>query len=420
MKHSVVIRRLGLFFVFLLGILEYQSFAQIGLVVQLPPTANIDNVAAHANGVVVEELPGAGQFLLNVPAAPHNLPSSDVRWMELNQGTTLPSGPHSAYLSVSSTAATDWYSTQPALALINLQAALTHSRGQGVVVADINSRVDTTHPALAGHLTNGYDFVVGKPVGVASLNDSSANYLDDSSANYLDSVTIAYLNDSSANYLDDSSANYLDGQNPAYSHGTLTAGIIAAISPGAIIMPLRAFDDNGSSNTFMIARAIRYAVANGAQVINMSFGTLTDTAVLRSAVAYALANNVILTASAGNNNTDAPQYPAAYTGVIATAATNLQDLKAPFSNYGTPPVYIDAPGVNIISAVPGGFYGIVNGTSFSAPIAAGTAALLRAEGVVDAASQMANTAINIDGQNPQYTGKLGHGRIDILSSVGPY
>src|SRR5262249_37350888 len=182
---------------------------------------------------------------------------------------------------------------------------------------------------LAGHLTSGYDFVVGRPNGVAALNDSSASYLDDSSASYLDSTTAAYLNDSSASYLDDSSASYLDAQNPAYSHGTLTAAILATIAPNAIIMPLRAFDDNGSSNTFMVARAIRYAVRNGAQIINMSFGTLEDTAVLRTAVEFALANNVILTASAGNRNTSVAQYPAAYPGVLTTAATSLQDVKAP-------------------------------------------------------------------------------------------
>src|SRR5262249_23331887 len=154
----------------------------------------------------------------------------------------------------------------------------------GVVVADINSQVDYSHPALVGHLTSGYDFVSDRPQNVTALDDSSASYLDDSSASYLDSVTITYLNDSSASYLDDSSASYLDSQNPAYSHGTLCAGIIAAIAPDAMIMPLRAFDDNGSSNTFMIAKAIRYAVNHGAQVINMSFGTLDDTRVLRSAI----------------------------------------------------------------------------------------------------------------------------------------
>jgi subtilisin family serine protease len=321
-------------------------------------------------------------------------------------------------LTVPQTAAPAWYSTQPAFALINLQTALAHSTGQGVIVADINSSVDTTHPALAGHLTSGYDFVVGKPVGVASQDESSASYLDESSASYLDAATVTYLNQSSASYLDESSASYLDGQNPAYSHGTLTAGIIAAIAPGAIIMPLRAFDDNGASNTFMIARAIRYAVHNGAQVINMSFGTPTDAAVLRSAIAYAQANNVILTASAGNDNTTVPQYPAGYSGVLTTAATTLQDVKAPFSNYGTT-IDIDAPGVNIISTVPGNLYGIVAGTSFSAPIVAGTAALMLAEGSTNVSSGLANGAVNIDAQNPGYAGQLGQGRIDISKSVTP-
>jgi subtilisin family serine protease len=411
-------RRWWLFCVASLSFLNLQAFAQIGLVVQLPPTANIDSVATHANGVIVGAIPEAHQFLLSVPATPHNLPDNEVHWMELNQGTSLPSGPHHQYVDVPATAGADWYNTQPPFARINLQNALTYSTGAGVIVADINSGVDDTHPALAGHLMSGYDFVVGKPVGVTSLNDSGASYLDDSGASYLDQATIAYLNDSGASYLDDSGASYLDGQNPAFSHGTLTVGIIAAIAPGAIIMPLRAFDDNGSSNTFTIARAIRYAVNNGAQIINMSFGTIEDTAVLRTAVAYALSRNVILTASAGNSNTSIAQYPAGYSGVLTTAATNLEDVKASFSNYGTS-VDIDAPGVNIISAVPGNHYGIVNGTSFSAPITAGTAALLRAEGVTGAAARIAGGAINIDSMNPNYVGQLGSGRIDILNSVNP-
>jgi hypothetical protein len=411
-------RRLGLFFVLLLGIFGRQSFGQYGLVVELPPGQNIDDVAADVQGIVVDALPGPNQFLLSVPAMPDQS-SINVHWIERSYGTTLPAGPHNAYLTVSQTAATNWYAAQPAFTLIHLQTALTYSGGQGVIVADINSWVDTSHPALAGHLMNGYDFVVGKPVGVASLNDSSANYLDDSSANYLDSATITYLNDSSANYLDDSSANYLDSLNPAYSHGTLTAGIISAISPGAIIMPLRAFDDNGSASTFMIAKAIRYAVDNGAQVINMSFGTPSDAGVLRSAVRYALSRNVILTASAGNNDTSTPQYPAGYSGVITAAATDLLDIKAPFSNYGAL-VDVEAPGVNIISAVPGNLYAIVDGTSFSAPIIAGTAALLSAMGVTNVAGRIASGAVNIDTQNPQYAGQLGNGRVDIQHSVNPY
>ena len=406
-----------LFLSLVLALFNVQAFAQNGMVIQYPPNANVAAIAEHAGGAVVDCMPEANQCLLSVPATAH-LSDSEVNWKEWNQGTALPSSPHSGFLHVASTEAADWYKTQPPLVLINLGNAMTFSTGRGVVVADINSQVDYSHPALIGHLTSGNDFVVGRPSGVAALNDSSASYLDDSSASYLDLVSITYLNDSSASYLDDSSASYLDGRNPAYSHGTLTAGIIAAVAPDAMIMPLRAFDDNGSSNSFMIAKAIRYAVNHGAQVINMSFGSLTDCAVLRTAVRYALDRNVTLTASAGNNNSATPQYPAAYSGVITVAATNLLDVKASFSNYGTG-IEVDAPGVNIISAVPGNLYGIVNGTSFSAPIIAGTAALLRAEGVTGVAARIAGGTINIDAKNLSFIGQLGSGRIDILKSVNP-
>jgi subtilisin family serine protease len=415
MRDSLFVRRGWFFAVFILGLFNFQAFAQIGLVVQLPPNANVETIAEHANGAVVDVLVEANQILLSVPAVPKNLTSNEVRWMELNQGTTLPSSPHPAHFSVSHKRDADWYKTQPALLLINLAGALTYSTGRGVVVADINSEVDYSHPALIGHLTTGHDFVSSKPVGVSALNDSSASYLDDSSSSYLDAATVAYLNDSSASYLDDSSASYLDSRNPAYSHGTLTAGIIAAVAPDAMIMPLRAFDDNGSSSTFMIARAIRYAVDHGAQVINMSFGTLADTSVLQSAIEYATSRNVTLVASAGNYNTSNPQFPAAYPGVITIAATDLSDVKAAFSNYGSD-IEIDAPGVNVIAPVPGNLYALVNGTSFSAPMVAGAAALLRSAGVTDAGSKLAAGAINIDGKNPGYAGQLGYGRVNILRS----
>ena len=405
----------------LFALFNVQAFAQnFGLVLQLPPTANIDAVASHAGGVVVDAIPEAGLFLLSVPAVPQNLADSERVWAEVNQGTTLPSAPPARYFSVPPTTPADWFKTQPAFGLINLSGATTCSTGSGVIVADIDSKVDCSHPALIGHCMIGHDFVVGAPSGLATQNDSSASYLDDSSASYLDDSSASYLDDSSASYLDDSSASYLDSQNPCYSHGTLTAGLIAVVAPDAMIMPLRAFDDNGSSNCFTIARAIRYAVNHGAQVINMSFGTDTDCAVNRSAIAYALERNVWLIASAGNKNTSAPQFPAADPGVITACATNLLDMKALFSNYGTD-IYVCAPGVNIISAVPGNRYGIVNGTSFSAPIIAATVALVLAEGVtrVALASRIAGATLNIDAKNPAYIGQLGFGRSDIQKAVNP-
>jgi subtilisin family serine protease len=167
---------------------------------------------------------------------------------------------------------------------------------------------------------------------------------------------------------------------------------------------------------FVIAKAIRHAVQQGAQVINMSFGTLENSRAIKSAVGYAQSKDVVLVASAGNNNTSAPQYPAAYSGVITTAATDLFDKKASFSNYGSN-IYVDAPGVNIFSSYPGGYYSMVSGTSFSAPIVAGTAALIRSQQPTGVADDIAAGAINIDAKNSKYPRQLGYGRIDVLRAV---
>jgi subtilisin family serine protease len=104
--------------------------------------------------------------------------------------------------------------------------------------------------------------------------------------------------------------------------------------------------------------------------------------------------------------------------VITAAATDLFDHKASFSDYGSD-IFVDAPGVNIISAYPGGSYSIVSGTSFSAPAVAGTAVLVRSLTWTGVAGAISGGAVNIDSQNPNYTRQLGYGRIDVLHSVKP-
>jgi len=241
------------------------------------------------------------------------------------------------------------------------------------------------------------------------MDQSSSSFMDQSSSSFMDQYGLSFLNQSSSSFMDG---------NPAYSHGTLTAGVIAVVAPDSMIMPLRVFDDEGSADLFVIAKAIHHAVNNGAQVINMSFGTLQNSSAVRGAINYALSRNVVLVASAGNNNTSSVQYPAAYNGVIAVAATDLQDRKASFSNYGSY-VFADAPGVNIFSAYPGGGYSIVSGTSFSAPAVAGAAALIRSVRTTGTAGSISSSAVNIDSINPGYSGELGYGRIDVFEAVKP-
>jgi len=408
----------------LFALFNVQAFAQIGLVVQLPPTANAANalkLASDLNGAVIDVIPEFNQFLLSVPVVPRSSDNAlnNVRWVEPLEAITLPPAPRIGYLSLPQGTASDWYKYQPAFAHIHLAGALTHSTGLGVVVADFNSRVDPLHPAFSGYVTV-YDSISGVNPhhGVTAQNDSSASYLDASSASYLDASSASYLNDSSASYLDDSSASYLDGGKPAYAHGMLVAGIIHAIAPNAPIWSFTVFDDNGSSNTWEIAKWARWAVNHGAQVLNMSFGTPDKSAMLQSAVDWALQHGVTVAVSAGNSNTSAgTQNPAAFAGVLTTAATDNNDVKASFSNFGQA-VRLAAPGVSIISTVPGG-YGICNGTSCAAPITAGAAALVKGLTQTEVDSRILAGAINIDAKNPLHVGQLGDGLIDLLNAVQP-
>jgi thermitase len=317
---------------------------------------------------------------------------------------------------VSTPPISDWYRAQPALQLVRTAESHSYSTGRSVVVADINSRVDYSHPALVGHLTSGYDFVETKASGNVALNQSSAGFLDQSSAGFLDQSSAGFLDQNGVSILNQSSAGFLDGHGPAYSHGTLCAGLISVVAPDAMIMPLRAFDDDGSADMFTLARAIRYAAQNGAQVINMSFGTTGYSKAMKDSVDFAVYRGVVLVASAGNNNTAVAQYPAAYAGVAGAAATDLLDRKASFSNYGSF-VYVAAPGVNVISAYPDNQYAIVSGTSFSAPIVAGEAALVRSLRATGVTSTVGTSSTNINSQNPGYAGQLGYGRVDALRAT---
>jgi hypothetical protein len=398
--------------------------APIPVVVKILPNANLPLIGNLLGGILIDSIPESNTYLLKVPALPVVTPILKllgVEWIEANRGLSLASNPSLRLLDVPWNGGRDWYKQQPALQLIHTNAAQDYSTGRGLLIADINSRVDFGHPALVGHLGAGYDFVANKPSTVASLNDdqSTAGFLDDdqSTAGFLDDdqSTAGFLDGNGIRVLDRVSSLFNSGSNAA--HGTFCAGLIVAVAPDATLMPLRAFDDNGNTDLFTLAKAIRYARKNGAQVINMSFGTLTDAKVIREAIDYARAGNVVLVASAGNNNTSAPQYPAAYPGVIAVAATDLLDRKASFSNYGDN-VFVDAPGTHIISAMPGGQYGIANGTSFSAPMVAGMAALIRSLRFGDTAATIAQSTVRIDSRNPGYVGQLGYGRIDIRQAVG--
>ncbi|MFF9352146.1 type VII secretion-associated serine protease mycosin [Streptomyces sp. NPDC014734] len=185
-----------------------------------------------------------------------------------------------------------------------------------------------------------------------------------------------------------------DGTTDEVGHGTKVAGIIAArprkgtgfvgLAPEATIIPIRQNDEKNSGKDTTMATAIDHAIAKEADVINISQDTtkpLTETSPLGRAVARALAKEIVVVASAGNDGMDGKlkrTYPAAFDGVLAVASSDRNNERAPFSQAGDF-VGVAAPGVDIVSTVPGNGQCTDNGTSFSAPYVAGVAALLRAK-----------------------------------------
>jgi subtilisin family serine protease len=205
------------------------------------------------------------------------------------------------------------------------------------------------------------------------------------------------------NYNDSNERSYgtSDIQGPDASHGTHVSGIIAAnrtntigikgVADHVLIMGVRAVPD-GDERDKDVANSIRYAVDNGAKVLNMSFGKAYswDKKVVDDAVKYAMSKDVLLIQAAGNDNKNidsAKNFPsrkyesgetaAAYIVVGASGFTNDSTLKASFSNYGKTAVDVFAPGVQINSTVPGSKYERYDGTSMASPVVAGLAALIR-------------------------------------------
>src|SRR5437660_9637701 len=251
-----------------------------------------------------------------------------------------------------------------------IQCAEAHQLATGaVIVAVIDTGVDANHPVLTASLVRGFDFTRNLPripSAFGDLGQSTASILDQSTASILDQQTIVILNQSTASILDQSTASILDTRQvpQEFGHGTMVAGIIQLVAPTAQIMPLKAFEADGTASLFDILRAIYYAVNHGARVINMSFSTEQRSAELKRAINYAASHGVVCVSSGGNNGSRLPVYPAAFDNVLGVGSTSNLDARSTFSNFGDD-VQLAAPGEGIITTYPGGHYAAAWGTSFS-------------------------------------------------------
>jgi subtilisin family serine protease len=311
------------------------------------------------------------------------------------------------------------YVQQPATALIHNGDAqnATGLIGTGITVAMIDTGVDFTHPALQSVLLPGYNFIdeSNTPSELGDLTPAAAAALTQSTTSILDGQNLVIQNASTVAILSQSTTSILDGPPSAFGHGTMTAGMVHLIAPGARIMPLKAFAGDGSSDLFNIIRAIYYAADQGANVISMSFELSQTSPALQAAIQYAVNKNVIVVAASGNDGKQMLVYPAGYNTVIGVGSTDNQDAKSTFTNFGTNGVFVAAPGEGVITTYPGGNYAAAWGTSFSTPLVAGEAALILQAKPSFKSSDVANAISRATAVQ-----QMGHGRADLclaLSSI---
>lgn len=287
---------------------------------------------------------------------------------------------------------------------IHVEQAWQVSRGEGVVVAVVDTGVDPGHPDLKPQLVPGYNTLEG--------ND---NPKDDN------------------------------------GHGTHVAGIVAAVAgnglgvagvaPGAKIMPIRALGDMGGTAQ-SVSAGIQWAADHGARVINLSLGAPQPSRAIGSAVKYAIGKGCAVVAAMGNSGDQGnpKMWPAAYPGVIAVGALDPQDQANPWSDWGEWEA-VSAPGYGIWSTFPtyetslyklakqnpGALppenviklgYSAISGTSQAAPIVSGVAALLAARGDMTPGQirdRLMSTARDLG--NPGFDPHYGAGMVDAAAAV---
>lgn len=243
---------------------------------------------------------------------------------------------HNIYTDSQLTSSANQITTVPKV--IKAEQMWNKYTGKDVVVAVIDTGIDTNHPVFGDSIIGGSSFVPG------------LNSFDDD-----------------------------------HGHGTHVAGIVHQVAPAAKLLVIKVLDKNGVCDNDALIDALRYAISwrgprgESVSIINMSLGSPQSYTPLRDAVVYAAHCNKIIFAAAGNegdgnSTTVEVGYPAMYSEAISIGAVDFTAKVARFSN-SNKEVDMAAPGDNILSAWPGGRYAALSGTSMATPAAAGLAAL---------------------------------------------
>lgn len=284
------------------------------------------------------------------------------------------------------------FASQWNLQYLGIRDAWEKATGKGIIVGVVDTGLDFDHEDIQGQmwinekedLNNNGRLDPWPSTEVRDGVSGDFDFIDNDGNGYADDVIgYDFVNVSSRNLGDD-----LDPDPIPYdeeSHGTSMAGIIAArhnnglgiagIAYDSKIMSLRAFDISGAGESDDIAAAVLYAVMNGANVLNFSFGEEYYSPLLHDVIKFAYANDVVMVGSSGNNNWYRKHYPSDFEEVISVGGITERFYKSSVSNYGNR-VDILAPGQAVPSLIPNNQYSAKSGTSVASPHVTATVALL--------------------------------------------
>nr|WP_245838792.1 S8 family peptidase [Marininema halotolerans] len=271
------------------------------------------------------------------------------------------------------------YSKQYGPQLLKAPEAWDTTKGsKDIKVAVVDTGVDYSHPELEGKVEKGGDYI-----------NNDEDPMDDQ------------------------------------GHGTHCAGVIGAIAnnnegiagiaPEVTIYAVKVLGADGSGDNETVAKGIQDAADAGASVISLSLGSPEKSQVVEDAVNYASEKGAVVVAAAGNDGSSTPSYPGGSEKAIGVGATDQNDAKADFSNYGADWVDVAAPGVDILSTVPGGKYEEMSGTSMATPHVAGVAGLVASTGKKgdEIREAIESTTDKVDGTGSDWK----YGRVNAAAAV---
>ncbi|MCC6251834.1 MAG: S8 family peptidase [Bacteroidia bacterium] len=278
-----------------------------------------------------------------------------------------------------------------------------------VVIGIVDSGTDIDHPDLVGNIKYNYN----DPI----------NGIDDDNDGYIDNFRGWDISENDNNPNIDNSAH---GSHVSGCAAASTNNGIGVASPGfnCKFLPVKCAAQSSTTTIDSGYEGITYAADHGCKIINCSWGGSFYTDLGQDVINYATINkDALVIASAGNDNVDAPSYPAAFQYVTSVAATTISDKKATFSNYNYT-VDVSAPGNNIYSTVYNNSYTSMSGTSMASPVAAGAAAIIRSHfpsfNALQAGEQLRISCDDIYTGIPSnngFIGRLGKGRINMEQSL---